>query len=114
MQGIISALKESKLFESIKVLELIDEETIKLIKIKAPLKDGSTLFITELHTSEYQKYSYHWQGLDGQMIVRWDNKPHWPKLKTFPHHKHEKDRISLSSRITIQEVIETINAKLRF
>jgi hypothetical protein len=22
------------------------------------------------------------------MVRRWDNAPHWPELKTFPHHLH--------------------------
>jgi hypothetical protein len=112
LQGIISSLKESELFESIQVIELIDEESVKLIKIMALLKGGTALFITELHTSLYQKYSYHWQDKYGQMIMRWDNKPHWPKLKTFPHHKHEKGEIISSSRITVVEVIENIKANL--
>lgn len=34
LQGIISALKESNLFATINVIELIDEETVKLIKVK--------------------------------------------------------------------------------
>lgn len=35
MHGIISALKKSKLFTSIDVIDLIDEEAVKLIKIRA-------------------------------------------------------------------------------
>ena len=59
--------------------------------MKGPLsRKALVLFIAELHTTQYQKYSYHWQDSDGQMIVRWDNKPHWPNIKTFPYHKHEK------------------------
>ena len=61
MHGIISALHESKLFTSIDVLNLIDEDTVKLIKVRAKVLDGTILYITELHTKDYQKYSYHWQ-----------------------------------------------------
>jgi hypothetical protein len=23
-----------------------------------------------------------------QMVQRWDNAPHWPNMKTYPHHLH--------------------------
>lgn len=60
MYGIISALKESKLCDLINIIELIDEESVKLIKIKAKLLDKTLLYITKLSTADHQKYSYHW------------------------------------------------------
>ena len=113
MQGIISALKESNLFTSINVIDLIDEESVKLLKLKAMVRDASALYITELHTPDFQKYSYHWQDTQGKMIIRWDNKPHWKNLKTFPNHKHEKGRIWLSSIVNVEDVIEVIRATLK-
>ncbi len=92
MHGIVIALKKSGLFKAIDVVELIDEESVKLIKVKAKALDDTLLYITELHTKNYQKYSYHWQKEDGGMILRWDNKPHWKNIKTFPYHKHEKHK----------------------
>lgn len=108
MQGILAALKESNLFCSIDVIEFIDEDTIRLLKLKARVVDGTFLYVTELHTPSYQKYSYHWQKEDGQVIIRWDNKPHWKHIKTFPHHKHYKDKISHSHRVTVVDVIQEI------
>ena len=110
MHGLISALKKSKLFTSIDVIDLIDEETVNLIKIRADVLDGTVLYITELHTADYQKYSYHWQKEDGELIIRWDNKPHWKDIKTFPYHKHERNKIFPSHRVNIAEVIEEIKA----
>lgn len=112
MHGIISALKKSKLFTSIDVIDLIDEETVKLIKIRADVLDGTVLYITELHTTDYHKYSYHWQKEDGEVIVRWDNKPHWKDIKTFPHHKHEQGKVLPCHRINISDVIEEIEARV--
>ena len=60
MYDIISILKKSNPVTSIEVIEFIDEESVKLIKLKAKIIDGSLLCITELHTENYQKYSYHW------------------------------------------------------
>lgn len=112
MHEIISALKESKLFPSIDIVELIDEEYVRLIKVKASVLDGTMLYITELHTRDYQKYSYHWQEENGELIVRWDNKPHWKNLKTFPHHRHEKDKVFPSYRVNVYDVIEEIRKKI--
>lgn len=33
-------------------------------------------------------YSYHWSDENDNVIRRWDNTPHFPKLKNFPHHIH--------------------------
>jgi hypothetical protein len=112
LYALISSLKRSELFTAIHVLELIDEQSVKLIKIKAEIRDGSLLFVTELHTDEYQKYSYHWQKQNGELIMRWDNKPHWKKMKTFPHHKHDRDKVLPSHRINMDEVISEIEKSL--
>jgi len=109
---IISALKQSAIVLDFEVLELIDEDSVKLIKIKAVLKKDCLLYITELHTKSYQKYSYHFQKNDGELIARWDNKPHWRDMSTYPHHKHENDRVSPSHRVTIVDVLDQIEEKI--
>lgn len=108
MRGIVSLLKKSTLFSEIEVLELVDEATVQLVKIKATVKDASILYITELHAHHSQKYSYHWQKANGVILMRWDNAPHFKELKTFPHHRHESGKVFPSHRITIDEVIEEI------
>ena len=112
MHEIILTLKESNLFHSIDVVELIDEESVTLIKIKAKVLDGTILYIIELQTTDYHKYSYHWQKENGELIVRWDNKPHWKDFKTFPHHKHEKGTVLPSYRIGIDDVIKVIRERV--
>ncbi|HHT9107460.1 MAG TPA: toxin-antitoxin system TumE family protein [Candidatus Wunengus sp. YC63] len=112
MHGIISALKESNLFSSIDVIDFIDEISVRLINIRAKFLNRTILYITELHTMNYQKYSYHWQREDGELIVRWDNKPHWKALKTFPYHKHEQGKVLPSHRVNVDDVIEEIKEKI--
>jgi len=109
---IISALRQSAIVLDVDVLELIDEDSVKLIKIKAVLKENCLLYITELHTRNYQKYSYHCQENDGKLIARWDNKPHWKDMSTYPHHKHENDQVSPSHRVTIVDVLDHIKEKI--
>jgi len=109
---IISVLRQSAIVLDFNVLELIDEDSVKLIKIKAVLKANWLLYITELQTKDYQKYSYHCQKTDGDLIVRWDNKPHWSDMSTYPHHKHENNHVSPSHRVTIVDVLDQIEEKI--
>lgn len=69
MYEIISALRQSAIVLDVEVLELIDEDSVKPIKIKAILKENCLLYITELHTKDYQKDSYHCQKNDGGWII---------------------------------------------
>lgn len=112
MYGIISALEESAIVLDIEVLELIDEDSVKLIKIKATLIANLLLYITELHTRDYQKYSYHCLKTDGNLIIRWDNSAHWKDLATYPDHKHENNQIHPSHRVTISDVLDQIAEKI--
>lgn len=80
---IIKYLKESHLVSEIEILELVEEDIVKILKLKVKLKDNSHLFITEVHTIEHQKYSYHWQNESKKMLIRWDNSPHWKDIKTL-------------------------------
>ena len=112
MYEIISVLRQSAIVLDFDVLELIDEDSVKLIKIKAVLKENWLLYITELHTKDYQKYSYHCQKSDGDLIARWDNKPHLSGMSTYPHHKHENDMVSPSHRVTIVDVLSQIEEKI--
>jgi hypothetical protein len=112
LHGILRCLKESGLFSNIDVLRLIDEETVKFLKVKAEVYEGSILYVTEIQTENSQKYSYHWQKPNGDLIMRWDNRPHWRNLKTFPHHKHVDAKVLPSHRITHDEVLTEMKDKL--
>ncbi len=105
---IIKYLKESYLVSEIEILELVEEDIVKILKLKVKLKDNSHLFITEVHTIEHQKYSYHWQNESKKMLIRWDNSPHWKDIKTFPYHKHIGSKILPSGRVTVEEVLKEI------
>src|SRR3989344_8042898 len=43
------------------------------------------------------KYRYHIMDKDKQLILRYDNVPHFPKIKTHPHHKHFRDKVTEST-----------------
>lgn len=67
------------------------------LRVRASLADGS-----QLEFSEYVErtpdgrmqvivYSYRWENAEGELILRWDNTPHFPSLPGFPHHVHDKE-----------------------
>ena len=59
------------------------------LKARVDFIDHSTLFIRQIVTAgNLFKYAYHWQDTEGHLRCRWDNAPHWPRIATFPHHKH--------------------------
>jgi hypothetical protein len=65
------------------------------LRARLTLADGS-----QLEFSEYMQrssageivvitYSYHWANANNQLIMRWDNTPHFPGLPGFPDHIHD-------------------------
>ena len=77
-------------------------------------KDGSVLHVKDyLFLSGERKYAFHWQDAHGHLLVRWDNSPHYPDLKSFPHHRHVGDRIIEESiDMSLDAVLSFIEAKM--
>jgi len=78
------------------------------IKLNINFLDTSQLIVKEYLIGIRRKYSYHWQNNRGILKIRWDNAPHWPEIKTFPHHKHINNNIEESHEIDIESVLEHI------
>ncbi len=78
----------------------------KLIAI-AYLVDSSVLHIRERYKEgELIKYSYHF--MKGNKVIRWDNVPHHKEISSYPHHKHENDKVKESTKMDIDLVLEEI------
>ena len=60
------------------------------------------------HNISKKKYKYHFRRFDNSMVFRYDNTPHYPKISTFPHHKHEKNIIIKSEEPELIWVIQEI------
>ena len=67
------------------------------VRIRAKLVIGGLLEFTEYiemgndgQMIDYV-YSFHWQNEQNQLIQRWDNADHFPKLPFAPHHIHWAD-----------------------
>ena len=83
-------------------------------KSKIILTDGSVLFVKDYLLPSGRKYAYHWQGVDGKLIIRWDNAPHWKNIATYPHHKHitSVKHVEESVEVFLDDVLEVIREKL--
>jgi Family of unknown function (DUF6516) len=47
------------------------------------------------------------------MLLRWDNAPHHPEIPTHPHHRHDGERIDPAARVSIEEVLAKLAARLQ-
>ncbi|MEW6103736.1 MAG: DUF6516 family protein [bacterium] len=112
MYEIVDCLKQHQIVRSVEILELVNEQAVKSIKIRSHLIDESILFIQETISEKGKRYSYHWQNKEGELILRWDNAPHWKNVETFPHHKHIGEKIEPSSMLDIKELLEQIEKVL--
>jgi len=68
--------------------------------------------IVERYTITKARYAYHYQRADGTTIFRYDNVPHHPELKTYPHHKHVGDTVVASRPPDLGEVLREIDGVL--
>ncbi|MFQ5639720.1 MAG: DUF6516 family protein [bacterium] len=58
--------------------------------------------------------AYKWQNSDGTLIKRWDNAPHHPRVKTYPHHLYSKSEETIleSELMTLSKVLKLIENEL--
>ena len=76
--------------------------------------DDSVLYIRDyLFLNGKRKYAYHWQDRKGNLIIRWDNSPHYPELKTFPHHKHVGNIVLPSKEKNLLEVLKEVEGTIQ-
>lgn len=80
--------------------------------------DGSKLIVEEeiregtRRIVEKVRYKYHYQSSEGELIFRYDNAPHHPGLRSFPHHKHEGGRVIEAGSLDLGEVLREIDKVL--
>jgi hypothetical protein len=86
-QEILDVLSNSDIVLEIAVIALVQEPGRQALRAIISLKGGYVLHINESHGRDFRSYSYHVRKGD-IMVHRWDNAPHWPNMKTFPHHLH--------------------------
>jgi hypothetical protein len=110
-QDILDALSTSDIVQEMVVIVLVEEPGKQALRAKASLKKGYVLCVTEAFGKDFRSYSYHVQKNE-RKVRRWDNAPHWPEVKTFPHHIHLKSErdVRKCPEIFIEDALEKIKA----
>ena len=103
-----------------KISKQVDRSKNGHFRARVTFTDNSQLefseFVEQNADDEIQvvTYSYHWSDESDNIIRRWDNTPHFPKLKNFPHHIHVKEDDVISGKpIDIFGVLDEIGKELK-
>jgi hypothetical protein len=80
------------------------------IELRAEIINNYELYVFEYYkNSIISDYRYHTADKQGNLLVRWDNAPHFPKLETYPHHKHSTTHVVESIQPTLLQVLNEIS-----
>ncbi len=69
-----------------------------------------------IQTEDQLLYAY--QLFSNKPIIRWDNAPHYPKIKTYPHHFHAIDGTVINPELTgnvledLEKILHIIKATI--
>ena len=104
--GILDCLNSFSFIKRYEVLKFKYFEEGFYIKIKVDLKNNTQLYLTEYSDNIAREYSYHWQTIDGKLIIRWDNAPHHKNTRTYPHHKHVGENVYESFELDCYSILK--------
>ena len=92
---IIALLKKNPLISKVEILMLDEVERRGFYKLRCTLISSKyKLDIKYFKTENYFFYSY--QLFANRDVARWDNEPHYPNLRNYPHHYHYQENVSAS------------------
>ena len=95
----------------IEYLEFKSKLSFNYEKYVLTLKNDMKLFVTEFISQSERKYSFHLQNRENELIQRWDNSPHHPKIDTFPHHTHVGKEVLPLTAISFDDIMKVILEK---
>ncbi len=96
------------------IIEVFTDETASrgYYKIRCKLIPADyKLQIKWISTPENLIYSY--QLFSDTHLLRWDNSPHFPDIKTFPHHFHDNNENIHNSLISGKDIITDLDIILK-
>ena len=106
-------LDNSSFVKSYYINDFRKSEIVFYLNIKIHFVNDSELHAREYVDSDHRKYAFHWQSSNGDLIIRWDNAPHFPDLLTFPHHKHlASGEVTESYDISLEAILEFIQNQI--
>lgn len=105
-------LQDIDIFVDYSVTYKLDEDagTLK-IWINATFQGGTKFsgfefLVSTLDSPVKNKYRYNF--IISDKVIRWDNAPHHPAIKTFPHHLHIDSKVLESQEPTLKYVLNYI------
>lgn len=111
---LINYVQDSDIVKKYNILDIKLLEKGFYLKVEVILINDTKLFIREFSDEYDRKYSYHWQDKFENLIIRWDNAPHYKNIVTFPHHKHKDNKIFMNFNITIEDIFKEIKSYINF
>jgi len=95
-----------------KVTYTVDNPLTGTIDGTLYFQDGSRLEFTEqisLRAGRPVKQIYRYQYIHKKRsLFRYDNAPHYPQLLTFPHHKHEGNKVLAAKEPTLKQILDEV------
>jgi hypothetical protein len=90
--------------------EILTAERVNL-RIRMRFSQGFLLELNEAVVAEggtikHLGYRYHFQDERNRLVFRYDNTPHFPELKNFPHHRHSEGGVTGYERPSISRVLD--------
>ena len=96
-------------------LEKVYSDTKGFIQGELVFSDDSRLEFAEVKDTDMQpkiKYRYHYMDEVDGLVFRYDNARHYPKLSTFPHHKHTPKGVTACSEPDLDGVLSEIEIRV--
>lgn len=112
-QEIFRLLDNNELISSYEVLDFRENQYGFFLKLKVQFVNQSILFSKEYFSNDVRNYSFHWQDEYNNLLMRWDNAPFHRDIETFPHHKHENEKVLPSMEIGLEDVLNHISMHLK-
>jgi hypothetical protein len=109
---IIRSLENSKIISDFTIQDFKTFPNGFYIHIIAKLINRTIFFAREYSDEIERNYSYHWQSENNDLIMRWDNSPHYKEISTFPHHRHNSSMIEPSNEISVEDVLRYIQLRI--
>lgn len=106
----------SSLIASVDENNVFQRQTTITSRMRLTLINSTVLYVRVNHVTDtgWIDYSYHWQSLNHQLIIRWDNAHDYPDLETSPYHQHvgSEENVQPSEPMTLEKVLEHIAEQL--
>ncbi len=92
IKGIIALLNKQPLVSHVELLSMDEIEKRGFYKLRCQLIPSKfRLDVKFIVTEDELLYAY--QLYETEAVARWDNEPHYPRLRNYPDHFHDRQKV---------------------